>query len=735
MEKTLFAGLTQLDPGEALSTDNASFQSENPPKIDRLLEIGAVTHRHNAHPAQANPGSAAVPGASAIASGGHIPADTNIYVGFTLLDFDQGETTLSPIVTVSTDTPIESPDDAPTTEVDYTGGGLVPDTYYYAISLLDAEGGETPLGPTTAVEREPGYASGRVLVSGLLAPVEAASAAGWRLWRAVGGGDLFYIASGATDTFMDDGTECIDCTLGPVNPESNLTNGDNTLLVEIPSGGAMATASAFSVYLSTDPSFDSGSLAGTYPIASAGTVLTFLDLLVEDHRPPDVSTCIPGASRIDPDTELIDWHWKRPVASAAVLPLDAEEGDVRVTLDDGVPHRFIDGAWGVWDMSGGGGDVTVPIETNWGTEPLSHVPIWQSASADVLWLKGFERTVNVLVMEEPFDEASGSIGDLYDTDGFGNAIPTASGVDHNAIHYPAMTPAWAQLFDGYVERTFTITASASHFTRTGVTLGTGRTGLFAWITQAGNLEIATRTVDSDDDADFTIIATDPLPAVPANGDTYNVHFERVGNHLHATVFQSKSVIAECEADIPAPMQVDFGTDVALEPGLSDRWLDVDAWTTDVIRAVFYDRRRELYAEGVIPGGSTNLQILFDGIGDRVFNLGTQDEGVYSAGWADLSGVEASFLRNSQGRVFLSGRSVKSAGAAPVAEDVIVTLDEQARPLIEVLAAVVTGDDNGMQLGMVRIDAGGNVRWVDGTSSTPATFHPYVCFDGISYSAA
>jgi hypothetical protein len=71
----------------------------------------------------------------------------------------------------------------------------------------------------------------------------------------------------------------------------------------------------------------------------------------------------------------------------------------------------------------------------------------------------------------------------------------------------------------------------------------------------------------------------------------------------------------------------------------------------------------------------------------------------------------------------------------VAEDVIVTLDEQARPIIEVLVPVVTGDDNGMQLGMVRIDAGGNVRWVDGASSTPATFHPYVCFDGISYSNA
>jgi hypothetical protein len=734
MEKTLFAGLTQLDPGEALSTDNASFQSENPPKIDRLLEIGAVTHRHNAHPAQANPGSAAVPGASAIASGGHIPADTNIYVGFTLLDFDQGETTLSPIVTVSTDTPIESPDDAPTTEVDYTGGGLVPDTYYYAISLLDAEGGETPLGPTTAVEREPGYASGRVLVSGLLAPVEAASAAGWRLWRAVGGGDLFYIASGATDTFMDDGTECIDCTLGPVNPESNLTNGDNTLLVEIPSGGAMATASAFSVYLSTDPSFDSGSLAGTYPIASAGTVLTFLDLLVEDHRPPDVSTCIPGASRIDPDTELIDWHWKRPVASAAVLPLDAEEGDVRVTLDDGVPHRFIDGAWGEWAMGGSSSGSVVPIETNWMSELTSHVPIWQKDGVDVLWLRGYQRLSEESLVYEGFSGASGTLGSGYAVDGAGNAIPEAGSDDTNAILYIPYVPVWRQLFDGFVSRTFTIGVVAD-LVRIGVTLGTARTGLFAWITAAGDLEIATRTVDSEDEADFTIIATDPLPAAPVFGDDYNLWFERVGNHLHAIVHQGKAVVAEAEVDIPVPLQADFGAEVALEAGLADRWTADDAWTTTDFQAVYYHHLRELYVDARDDGGSVVTQRIFDGEGDVFSNFGGSS--AYDPDWADDGTNPASWLRNgTTHEATLSGRSVKSTGVAPAPFDIMLTIDQAAAPVNgDILVPVATGDDDGMELGMVLISTMGVVTWVSGRSSDPATKHPYVSWDGISYPVA
>jgi hypothetical protein len=355
MNKTLFAGLTQLDPGESLQSDNASFQSENPVITDRLLEIGAVTHRHNAHPAQANPASGFAPGASAVASGGVIPADTAIYIGYTLRDFEQGETLISPLVTVTTEAALDQPADAPTAVIDYTGGGLVADTYYYALSTLDAEGGETPIGPATTVEREPGYASGRVQLSGLLAPIQAASGAAWRLWRAEGGGDLFSIASGATDTFTDDGTACADCTLAPVNEFANLTNGDNSLIVTIPSGDvAQTTASAISLYLTTDPSFESGALAGTYPIASAGKPLTFRSLNVEDHRPPDVPTCIPGASKIDPDTELLDWSWKRPVATAADLPADADEGDVRITLDSGLPHRFVGGAWDTWSLSGGG---------------------------------------------------------------------------------------------------------------------------------------------------------------------------------------------------------------------------------------------------------------------------------------------------------------------------------------------------------------------------------------------
>jgi hypothetical protein len=76
---------------------------------------------------------------------------------------------------------------------------------------------------------------------------------------------------------------------------------------------------------------------------------------------------------------------------------------------------------------------------------------------------------------------------------------------------------------------------------------TARTGLFAWIERvSGNLVIATRTVDSNLEADFTVLITDALPAAPAIADTYNIQLDRVGNHLHATVHQAKAVVAEAE---------------------------------------------------------------------------------------------------------------------------------------------------------------------------------------------
>lgn len=391
MDKTPFAGLTRLDPDESIAEDNFSFQSRDPLVIDRLLQIGAVTHRHDAHEPLADPDAEL--GASAIASGGTLAAGVTVYLGYTLLDENGGETMISPIATITTDPPLDVPDATFGASADYGGGTLAAETYYYGLSIIDAAGGETPIGGTVMVTRDPGFASGQVLLDGLMDPVAEVGGAGWRLWRAVGGGDYFHIADGATDTFTDDGITCGDCSLEPVDENENLTNGTNAVDVLVPSGGVMAQASGFALYASEDPTFAGPSLVGHFPAASAGAVMTFTELLAEDARPPDVSTSIPGANKIDPDTELIDWHWKRPVPTVADLPSGAASGDVRVVLSDGFPRRFLDGAWDTWQTTVDGtvrevGDVETPASIQFVGSGGTTVDVAASGASAVVTITG-----------------------------------------------------------------------------------------------------------------------------------------------------------------------------------------------------------------------------------------------------------------------------------------------------------------------------------------------------------
>lgn len=355
MDKTQFAGLTRLDPGDPLSLDNSSFQARNPALTDRLLQIGVVTHRHDAHARFPNPTSA--PSASAVSSGGTIPADLTLTVGYTLNDSEGGETEVAPAVVVSTLPAWNPPDAVLTGEIDYTGGALLAATYHYAITWTDGGGGETAPGSYVSVEREPGYASGRVNLSGLNDGMVAAGASAWRLYRATGGDDFSYLASGTAATYTDDGTVNADCGQHPPDDENSTTNNSNSLRVLVPSGGVLGSAASFNVYVSPDGDFSGGTLVGTYPISSAGTYITYSSLALGPQSPPDVSTCVPGASKIDPDTDLLDWHWKRPVAASGVLP-SGSQGDVRVALDTGK-------LWGVLASAGAAvaGDWTDLLQT------------------------------------------------------------------------------------------------------------------------------------------------------------------------------------------------------------------------------------------------------------------------------------------------------------------------------------------------------------------------------------
>lgn len=374
MEKTLFAGITVLDPGESILADDGAFTGKDRRIIDRLLELGAKTHRHTGLPGLSNPVSPM--GASAVASGGQIPAGIAFSVGYTLEDESAGETLLAPLTTTATANGITTPTAAPAASMDYTGGTLLTDTYYYAYSYLDGEGGETPIGPATTVEREPGYPTARAQLSGLNIGLASAGAAAWNLYRAVGGGDFHLLASGTANNYTDDGVASVNCDITPLDEIVNTTNNNNSLIVRLPSADALvAEAETIDVYLSQDGTFVGDVLLDQFPVSSAGATVVYRSLDLLDQSPPSVNTSVGGASKIDPDEELLDWHWKRPVESEDDLPDDAEEDDVRVVRDEGMLYWYTDGAWEplVGGVGGGGGGSGTVQDVTDGTTTATNV--------------------------------------------------------------------------------------------------------------------------------------------------------------------------------------------------------------------------------------------------------------------------------------------------------------------------------------------------------------------------
>lgn len=330
MKKTLFAGLTILEPGEGLDTDNGAFIDRDREIIDHFLRLGAKLHRHNAQVGLENPTRAA--SAAVTASGGTISPDLSISIGYTIEDAQGGETQLSPLAVVSTGLPMSIPPAAPSAAVDYTGGTLLVDTYYYVTTWIDAEGGETPAGPAVSIERSPGFASGRIQLSNLNYGMAAAGAVGWRLFRAKGGGtyDLLTTGNSGQSTFTDDGSVGANCNVHPPTDEINTTNKISTLLVTLPTLDAnISRAAAINLYGSLSGEFGEASFLEAFPLSSAGKTVAFRSLDFGDSQPPDVNLSVGGASLIDPDSELLDWHWKRPVASASLLGSGAL-GDVRL---------------------------------------------------------------------------------------------------------------------------------------------------------------------------------------------------------------------------------------------------------------------------------------------------------------------------------------------------------------------------------------------------------------------
>lgn len=350
--KTNFAGITRLEPGESLAEDNYAFQGVDRTTIDKLLRVGAQSHHHDAHAALANP--SLDPVVAIVDTGGTIASDLSITVGYTLTDSDGGETALSSAAIVTTQDGLTAPETAPTLAGVYASGSLLAGNYAYSVTVTDGVGGETSIGSSSEITLDPGYASGRVTVTGLAAIATEGGGPGWRLWRSVNGGVLALIAVGTSTTVVDDGTLCPDASVSPPTTTGS-TLATSKLRVTVPTGQS-ASAASFSIYATLDGSFLSPALLGTYPIASAGVMQEFTSYAPLAAAPPLVTRALAGADQINPDTDMVEFPWKRPVATFAALPatgnstrdvrlagtrLYAWNGSSWVTITPGTPEARI----------------------------------------------------------------------------------------------------------------------------------------------------------------------------------------------------------------------------------------------------------------------------------------------------------------------------------------------------------------------------------------------------------
>lgn len=294
-DRTDFAGLTHLDPGESIAGDRYGIQDRNPTLLDYFARL-IINHRHDGHAALVHADPAVDPSVGVATGGGSIPADTTVTVGYTLLDQDGGETLLNANPqSVTTDPGLAAPDVAPVPALETTAGILLAGDYSYAVTVTDGLGGETTLSPQADITIPPGAANNQVRVTGLDAV--AGAGAGWRLWRMVNGGEWHLLATGDTSTteFLDDGTTAADCSVTP--PLIGTSAGANLLSVTIPSGQP-TDAVQFRVYASLDGTFTGDCLLGTYDVSQFDQTQTYPTLAFLRGTPPSPATAMPGAERI-----------------------------------------------------------------------------------------------------------------------------------------------------------------------------------------------------------------------------------------------------------------------------------------------------------------------------------------------------------------------------------------------------------------------------------------------------
>lgn len=225
-----FGFTTFSAPGEgSLSDDGYKFTGRDRRVLDRIL---ASLEQHNHSGGERLEMPAQGPTLELFETGGDLRAGQTLHYRVSYVDRHGLETAASDEVAVATPDPVAIPD-APMLEAQ-DGGELEEDLYSYALTAVDDDGNETPLGPSNLIT-----ITDRNTVKVTLSDPPA-GAAELHVWREMSGdAGPTRIASMDPDVgeYVDDGTVDSDpCPCDPLKlpPEENETNANNSVLVSIP---------------------------------------------------------------------------------------------------------------------------------------------------------------------------------------------------------------------------------------------------------------------------------------------------------------------------------------------------------------------------------------------------------------------------------------------------------------------------------------------------------------------
>lgn len=225
-----FGFTTFSAPGEgSLSDDGYKFTGRDRRVLDRIL---ASLEQHNHSGGERLEMPAQGPTLELFATGGDLQAGQTLHYRVAYVDRHGLETAASDEVAVSTPDPLAIPDQPMLEAQD--GGQLEEDLYSYALTAVDDDGNETPLGPSNLIT-----ITDRNTVKVTLSdpPAGAAELHVWREMSGDAGPTRIASMDPSVGEYIDDGTVDSDpCPCDPLKlpPEENETNANNSVLVSIP---------------------------------------------------------------------------------------------------------------------------------------------------------------------------------------------------------------------------------------------------------------------------------------------------------------------------------------------------------------------------------------------------------------------------------------------------------------------------------------------------------------------